>query len=95
MLITDALSYSATDMFAAGFQDHGIGPVIGVGGATGAGGANVWSHGLLWALMEPDDVDAGPSPFAAVAARRRPPRGDAPHHACRRRRPATSWRTSA
>ena len=35
VLVTDALSYSATDMFAAGFQDHGIGPVIGVGGATG------------------------------------------------------------
>ena len=66
VLITDALSYSATDMFAAGFQDHGIGPVIGVGGATGAGGANVWSHGLLCALMQPDDVDGEPSPFAAL-----------------------------
>ena len=66
MLVTDALSYSATDMFAAGFQDHGIGPVIGVGGATGAGGANVWSHGLLCALMEPDEVDDGPSPFAPL-----------------------------
>ncbi len=66
MLVTDALSYSATDMFAAGFQDHGIGPVIGVGGATGAGGANVWSHGLLCALMQPDEVDDGPSPFTPL-----------------------------
>ena len=66
VLVTDALSYSATDMFAAGFQDHGIGPVIGVGGATGAGGANVWSHGLLCALMQPDEVDDGPSPFAVL-----------------------------
>ena len=66
VLVTDALSYSATDMFAAGFQDHGVGPVIGVGGATGAGGANVWSHGLLCALMQPDEVDDGPSPFAVL-----------------------------
>jgi hypothetical protein len=66
VLITDALSYSATDMFAAGFQDHEIGPVIGVGGATGAGGANVWSHGLLCALMQPDELDGGPSPFASL-----------------------------
>lgn len=43
VLITDALSYSATDIFAAGFQDNAVGPVLGTGGNTGAGGANVWS----------------------------------------------------
>lgn len=64
--ITDGLCYSATDMFAAGFQDHEIGPVIGVGGATGAGGANVWSHALLRKLMEPDNDDPGPSPYAPL-----------------------------
>jgi hypothetical protein len=53
VLVTDPLCYSATDMFAAGFQDHGIGTIIGVGGATGAGGANVWTHGLLQLLTEP------------------------------------------
>jgi hypothetical protein len=53
-------------MFAAGFQDHDIGPVIGVGGATGAGGANVWSHSLLRRLMEPDNEDPGPSPYARL-----------------------------
>lgn len=63
VLITDALCYSATDIFAAGFQDHEIGPVIGVGGATGAGGANVWTHALLRRLMEPDNQDPGPSPY--------------------------------
>jgi cytosine/adenosine deaminase-related metal-dependent hydrolase len=47
ILVTDALSYSATDMFAAGFQDHAIGPVLGVGNNTGAGGGNVWTHDLL------------------------------------------------
>ena len=33
---------SAADLFAAGFADNGIGTVISVGRATGAGGANVW-----------------------------------------------------
>jgi cytosine/adenosine deaminase-related metal-dependent hydrolase/C-terminal processing protease CtpA/Prc len=56
VLITDALCYSATDIFAAGFQDHGIGPVLGTSGNTGAGGANVWTHRLLQMLMnDPDD----------------------------------------
>jgi hypothetical protein len=52
VLVTDARCYSATDIFAAGFQDHGIGPVLGVDDNTGAGGANVWTHGLLKALLE-------------------------------------------
>jgi hypothetical protein len=44
VLITDALSYSATDMFAAGFQDNEIGEVLGTSDNTGAGGANVWRY---------------------------------------------------
>jgi cytosine/adenosine deaminase-related metal-dependent hydrolase/C-terminal processing protease CtpA/Prc len=51
VLVTDALCYSATDMFAAGFADHAIGPILGVAGNTGAGGANVWTHELLTLLM--------------------------------------------
>ena len=47
ILITDALCYSATDLFAAGFQDHQIGHILGIDGNTGAGGANVWEHSLL------------------------------------------------
>jgi hypothetical protein len=47
VLITDALCYSTTDIFAAGFQDHGIGPILGVDPATGAGGANVWEYALI------------------------------------------------
>ncbi len=66
VLVADGLSYSATDMFAAGFQDHGIGTVVGVGGATGAGGANVWSHAFLRRLAEPTDADARPSPYEAL-----------------------------
>jgi C-terminal processing protease CtpA/Prc len=42
ILITDALSYSTTDMFAAGFQDNEIGEILGTSDNTGAGGANVW-----------------------------------------------------
>jgi hypothetical protein len=55
VLITDALCYSATDMFAAGFQDHAIGPVLGVGNNTGAGGANVWTHHLLNRYLMPGE----------------------------------------
>jgi hypothetical protein len=44
VLITDGLCYSTTDIFASGFQDHDIGPVLGVAGSTGAGGANVWEQ---------------------------------------------------
>jgi hypothetical protein len=49
VLVTDALCYSATDFFAAGFQDHEIGTVLGVDDNTGAGGANVWDFGTLLA----------------------------------------------
>jgi hypothetical protein len=49
VLITDALCYSATDMFAAGFADHEIGTILGVDANTGAGGANVLDHARLLA----------------------------------------------
>jgi hypothetical protein len=71
--ITDARCYSATDIFAAGFQDHGIGPVIGVDANTGAGGANVWTHGLLRELLRlpgPSDADSPYEPLPAGTAMR-------------------------
>lgn len=40
--IVDALTYSAGDLFAAGFVDNRIGTLVSVDEATGAGGANVW-----------------------------------------------------
>jgi Peptidase family S41 len=52
VLITNARCYSATDFFAAGFADHAIGVILGTDPNTGAGGANVWTHGLLKALMD-------------------------------------------
>jgi hypothetical protein len=54
VLITDALCYSATDIFAAGFQDHELGEVLGVHENTGAGGANVWTHWILNMLTTED-----------------------------------------
>jgi len=51
LLITDALCYSATDMFAAGFRDNELGPILGTAGNTGAGGANVWTHELFRELF--------------------------------------------
>jgi hypothetical protein len=65
VLVTDALCYSATDIFAAGFQDHEIGPVLGVDANTGAGGANVWTHQLFKVLLDspPPGGGGGPNPF--------------------------------
>jgi hypothetical protein len=40
--IVDANTYSAGDLFAAGFVDNRVGTLVSVGDATGAGGANVW-----------------------------------------------------
>ncbi|MCC7161021.1 MAG: peptidase S41 [Anaerolineae bacterium] len=51
VLIVDALCYSTTDIFAAGFQDHNIGKILGSSGNMGAGGANVWTHELLRHLV--------------------------------------------
>ncbi|NJN07617.1 MAG: hypothetical protein HC836_00535 [Richelia sp. RM2_1_2] len=48
ILITDTLSYGATEIFAAGFQDHAIGTIIGINGNTGGGGANVWQYDDLF-----------------------------------------------
>jgi hypothetical protein len=59
VLITDALSYSATDIFAAGFQDNRVGVILGTGGNTGAGGANFWSLDDLLGVLKKNPA----SPF--------------------------------
>jgi hypothetical protein len=41
--VVDANTFSCGDLFAAGIVDHGIGKIVSVGDATGAGGANVWT----------------------------------------------------
>jgi hypothetical protein len=68
VLITSARCYSATDIFAAGFQDHGIGPVLGVDNNTGAGGANVWTHALLLRLLGQNGNAANPLPESPLRA---------------------------
>lgn len=66
VLVTDARCYSATDIFAAGFADHEIGTILGVDDNTGAGGANVWTHGLLATLLqEPQPADPT-TPYEAL-----------------------------
>jgi hypothetical protein len=62
VLITDALSYSATDIFAAGFQDNAVGVVLGTSGNTGAGGANFWSLDDLLRAQKQDPK----SPFKTL-----------------------------
>lgn len=72
VLIIDSLCYSTTDIFTAGFQDHGIGKILGTSGNTGAGGANVWTHDLLRAFFPAQDSPFKPLPKGAsfrVAAR--------------------------
>lgn len=72
VLVTDALCYSTTDIFAAGYQDHAIGPILGIAGNTGAGGANVVTHAQLRQL-EAEDGPFQPLPKKAnfrVAIRR-------------------------
>lgn len=61
VLIVDALCYSATDMFAAGFIDHRVGRIVGTADNTGAGGGNVWLHSDLLKLAGPDS-DLEPLP---------------------------------
>lgn len=57
VLVVDANTYSSGDLFAAGWVDHAIGPLVSVGNATGAGGANVWtSHQLRDALAGTDEA---------------------------------------
>jgi hypothetical protein len=74
ILITDALSYSTTDIFAAGFQDNDVGEVLGTSDNTGAGGANVWWYeDLMNAVRKAPDSPFKPLPKSAdllVAVRR-------------------------
>jgi Peptidase family S41 len=74
ILITDALSYSTTDIFAAGFQDNEIGEVLGTSANTGAGGANVWWYeDLMNAVRNAPNSPFKPLPKGAdllVAVRR-------------------------
>lgn len=66
VLLIDGLTYSAGDMFAAGFQDNQIGKVLGTDSRTGGGGASVWSHHELLSRLPPNDLGLQPLPGKAV-----------------------------
>jgi hypothetical protein len=66
VLIVNGLCYSATDVFAAGFQDNGIGEVLGTDENTGAGGANVFTHEALRRLFAQAPPDCQPSPICEL-----------------------------
>ncbi len=52
VVIVNANTYSSGDLFAAGIVDNHIGPLVCIGEATGAGGANVWTSDDLSAAMK-------------------------------------------
>jgi hypothetical protein len=52
VVVVDANTYSSGDLFTAGIVDNGIGPVLCIGEATGAGGANVWESDDLRAALK-------------------------------------------
>jgi len=71
VLLTSALTYSTAEMFAAGFQDHGIGRVVGTAARTGGGGASPWPQSLLFKLSGSAAFRPLPGgPFFRVAVRR-------------------------
>ena len=52
VLIVNALSYSTTDLFTAGFRDHGLGKILATDDNIGAGGANTVSHESLLQISQ-------------------------------------------
>ena len=44
VLVTNGVTYSAGDIFAAGFEDNNVGSIVGVDETTGGGGANCWFY---------------------------------------------------
>ena len=63
--VVDATTYSAGDLFAAGFADNNIGTIVSIGKATGAGGANVWRSDILRAVLSGTGQDLDQLPGGA------------------------------
>jgi hypothetical protein len=71
VVVVDALTYSSAEMLAAGFQDHGVGCVLGTAGRTGGGGASAWHQETLFKLSGSESFRPLPSaPIFRVAVRR-------------------------
>jgi hypothetical protein len=80
VVVVDANTYSSGDLFTAGIVDNRIGPVVCLGEATGAGGANVWGSDDVSAAMESAGVPLPALPQGTsftVAVRRAVRSGDA------------------
>jgi len=80
VVVVDANTYSAGDLFTAGIVDNRVGPVLCIGEATGAGGANVWASDDVSAAMESAGVPLPALPQGTgftVAVRRAVRSGDA------------------
>jgi hypothetical protein len=77
--VADANTYSSGDLFCAGFVDNEIGPLVCVGQATGAGGANVWTSQDLADALEGTEFERPrlPKGVTFTMALRRAVRGGA------------------
>jgi Peptidase family S41 len=75
--VADAGTYSAGDLFAAGFVDNDLGVLVTVGEATGAGGANLWTEEDLTDALLGTRYELGPLPagISYTLAVRRATRG--------------------
>ncbi len=62
VLLVDALTYSAADIFAGGFSDNRIGKVISPDASTGGGGASVWPHNDIVARLPAGTLKLQPLP---------------------------------
>jgi len=80
VVVVDANTYSSGDLFTAGIVDNGIAPVLCVGNATGAGGANVWDSDDLRVALKAADLPLPQLPAGVaftVAVRRAVRTGEA------------------
>ncbi len=67
VLLVNASTYSAADIFAGGFADHAVGTIIGTDPSTGGGGANAWSYSDLVALLPPSGQPLRNLPGSAMS----------------------------
>ncbi|MHA7134331.1 S41 family peptidase [Oerskovia turbata] len=79
--VVDPNTYSSGDLFAAGWVDNDVGPLVAVGQATGGGGANVWTQSQVRDALAGTERALAPMPAGTsltVAVRRtiRSGRGD-------------------
>jgi len=71
VVLVDALTYSSAEMLAAGFQDHGIAPLLGTAPCTGGGGASPWNQSTICRLSGDEALRPLPqAPLFRVAVRR-------------------------